>query len=211
MLVQVKTVLFAFLRDSQQADRVDCPHHGHGYGKGREGDGCAADELRFEERHPTAVEEAFQRSTVVGSEWARGAVLTAGEEAERQRSPDTAQSMDRNSADGIVDAQVLEQFNASVYHHASDASEDDGTGGADPIAGAGDRDETGEKAVDREAHIPLLRSEPGREHCGETTCAGCECRVGRDAADANEVHRGECAARVEGVPSEPQQEATGGC
>ena len=81
--------------------------------------------------------------------------LSAGEESERQRSPDAAEAVHRHCADRIVDPQPLEQFDAQHDDDAGDAAEQDGAGRADPVAGAGDGDQAGEEAVDGEAQRPI--------------------------------------------------------
>ena len=76
-----------------------------------------------------------------------------------------------------------------------------------PITRTGDRDETGEEAVHRQARIPLPKLRIGEEHDRQTAGTRRERRVGRDAADTAEVHRRQRAAGVEPVPTEPEDHA----
>ena len=60
-------------------------------------------------------------------------------------------------ADRIIDAQPFQNSTADDDDHAGDGAEQDRARRADPIAGASDRHQAGEKTVDREAHIPRFR------------------------------------------------------
>ena len=77
---------------------------------------------------------------------------------------------------------------------------------ANPVAGASDRHQPGQKPVDREADVPFLAQQIRCKHRGKAGGAGCQSGIGRDPADAVEVHRGKRAAGVEAIPSEPQEQ-----
>ncbi len=79
--------------------------------------------------------------------------------------------------------------------------------GADPVAGAGDGDESGEESVRRVTGVPLLGHEVAVKDGGKARRAGGEGGVGGDAADADEVHGRECAAGIEAVPAEPEDQS----
>ena len=141
--------------------------------------------------------------------WPGSAELAGGEQAQRPGSPDSAEAVHGNRADGIVNAEVLEKFDAVDYDDAGDGAEQNRAGGADPVAGAGDGDQSGQEAVDGETHVPLLTHEVGHEHGGETGGAGGQRGVGGDAPDAFKVHGGKGGAGVESVPAEPQNQTAG--
>ena len=77
-------------------------------------------------------------------------------------------------------------------------------GGADPVAGAGDGDQPGQEAVDREADVPDLAHAVGDCHGHQARGAGCQRGVRGHAADAFEIHGGKRAAGIEAVPAEPR-------
>ena len=116
--------------------------------------------------------------------------------------------MHGDSADGIINAQPLQKLDSEDDQHARDPAEEDRTRRADPVAWARDGDESGEEAVDGEAHVPLLALDVGVGHRGQARRARGERRVGGDATDALEVHRRERAAGIEAVPAEPEDQAT---
>jgi hypothetical protein len=80
-----------------------------------------SDKLRHQHLSSTAVEQSLQRYRVIGTGWTREAVLTAGKEPEGDRAPDTAHAVDGNRTDGIVDAQIFQQFNAEDNYRTSDS------------------------------------------------------------------------------------------
>src|SRR6185369_16002102 len=84
------------------------------------------------------------------------------------------------------------------------------SGGANPVTGAGDGHESGQKTIDREADVPLLAQHVSVGHGGEARGAGRESCVGRYASDALEVHRGKRAAWIEAIPAEPQEQSARG-
>src|SRR5205807_2247337 len=91
--------------------------------------------------------------------------------------------------------------------HSSDSAQEDGSGRTDPVAGAGDGNQAGQEAVDREAHVPLLAHHVSGEHGGQTSSARRKRCIRGDSADALEVHRGKGAAGVEAVPAEPEEKS----
>ena len=143
-----------------------------------------------------------------GPDRTRSAVLAAGKQAERERSPDAADAVHRDRADRIVNAQPFQQFNAQNHDHSGDSSEQDCAGRADPVAGAGDGDESGEEAIGGEAGVPFLAR----------LCRPIDMAV-RPAAQAARVvlaatrpmpsksMRGKRAAGIESVPAEPQDQS----
>ena len=114
--------------------------------------------------HATAIEQAGEspsgrchRSTGMPRRAAAGGgVLAAGEQAQRKRAPDAAQTVHRPCADRIVDAQEFEQIDAQDHDDAGDRAQDARTGRADPVAGAGDGHQTGEEAVGDDAASHFL-------------------------------------------------------
>ena len=174
------------------------------------GDDGAADELRLQQREAAVIEEAGEWGGVIRTGWTgRSDTWPQANRPSDKRSPDAADAVNRNRADGIVDAQPLEQLHAQADNDAGDAAKKDGARRADPVARAGNRDQSGEEPVDRKADIPFLAEEVGIDHCGEPGGASRQRRVGRDAADAGEIHRRERGAGVEAVPAEPQDQAAG--
>ena len=74
--------------------------------------------------------------------------------------------MNGNGADGIINPQPFQQFDAQNYDDPGYASKKYGSGGTDPITGASDGDKPGEKPVGRKAGVPLLAGPVGPEHRG---------------------------------------------
>ena len=118
MLVQIEAFQLTFLRDAKHANRVQAIHHDQRNTECRETGNGASNELSGKQLRATAVEETLERSRIVGTEVARGAVFAGSEQAERKRSPDAAHAVHRNRADRIVDAEVFEKFNAEINNHA---------------------------------------------------------------------------------------------
>src|SRR6185437_5754027 len=112
-----------------------------------------------------------------------------------------------NRPDGIIDAQPFEKFHTEYDNHTSDTAKQDRAGGTHPIAWTRDSDQTSEKAVDGEAHIPLFASDVGVKHSREACSASSEGSVGSYTTNAFEIHRGKCASRIETIPAEPEQQA----
>src|SRR6266852_7135146 len=151
MLVQIESIEFAFFGHAQQSGGIDRVHDRQGDPEGSQGDACASDCLGDEHLRSTAVEKAFQRGRVVGTGWARYPVLAAGEQSKRERSPDAANAMHRDRADGIVNSQPLQQLDPENHDPSSYASQEDGASRSDPVTRASDSYQSGEKSVGGEA------------------------------------------------------------
>src|ERR1700687_2845953 len=117
--------------------------------------------------------------------------------------------MYRDRADRIVDAQVLEQIDTPGHHESRDDSEQERAFRIDPVARTGDRDESGQEAVNRQREIPFAALVIRNEQPGQARRASCNRRVERDTADALRVESREGAARIKSVPSEPEYESAG--
>ena len=156
VLVQVETVQLAFLRDAQQAHRVDGVHH-------RQGDARMCETVTIalpmscaiSTVHAAAVEQALQRRRVVGRErarWRRTCRRRTGParacpRCRTCRAPGTApigSSMRSYSSSSTPTTTITPAMPPSRID----------AGRADPVAGAGDRDQAGQEAVDREARRP---------------------------------------------------------
>ena len=70
-----------------------------------------------------AIEEAFQCDGVIWTRRTARSKLAAGEEAKRQRSPDSTDSVYWYSTDRIVDAQVFKKLDACNYDNSCYASQ----------------------------------------------------------------------------------------
>lgn len=143
MLVEIEAVKFALLRNTKRAGQIHNVHQQHRRAERSRGYDGATDELRFQEREPSVVEEAREWSGIVRPSGTRCPELTRREQAEGKRSPYAAQAMYRYRADWIIDAQPLEQLNAQADHNTGNATENDGARGADPVAGASNGNEAG--------------------------------------------------------------------
>ena len=95
---------------------------------------------------------------------------------------------------------------ATMTRHAGDSAERNRTRRADPVAGASDRHQSSQKSVGGVTGVPLLQFHVAVEDGSETGRAGSQGGVCGDAADADEVHRRKCAAGIEPVPAEPQNQ-----
>src|SRR5579863_8092719 len=104
MFVKIKSVEFSLFRDTQGAGEVDGIHHGQSNSERCQRDDSVPNDLRFEKGPSAAVEQARERSRVVRRDRTSGAILAASKQAERPGSPDTAEAVYRNRADGIIDA-----------------------------------------------------------------------------------------------------------
>ena len=158
VLVQVDPVKLSFSRDAQSTCQIDKPHDQHGDRKGRHGDDCAPDKLRLEERQATAIEEPSERRAVVWSKWAGCTILAYRKQAQRQRAPNAADTVDRHCADGIVDAKPLQQLHTEYNDDACNSTKNNGPGGANPVARAGDRYQPRKEAVYRKTDVPFFCS-----------------------------------------------------
>ena len=209
MLVQIETVLLALSRYAQQTRCIHCQHQHHRDSKSSQSNHRAADSLSNQYLCTAAVEQASQRSRVIGSDGTSRSISSAGKQAQRERSPDAADAVNRNRADRIVNAQLFQQVDAEHDDHASDDAEKNRARRANPVAWAGDGDQSSQEAVRREASVPLLARHVREKHRSQAGCAGRESGVGGDSPDTLEVHRGERAARVESIPAKPQDQTAG--
>ena len=120
------------------------------------GDASAADDLGLEHLQSAAVEQPVSGRGIVRRDRSGRAVLAAGKQAERQRSPDAAKAVNWHRADGIVNAQPFQEVDAQDDENSSDAAEQDRTRRTDPVAGASNRDQPSQKSVRRVARVPFL-------------------------------------------------------
>src|ERR1700690_3609465 len=125
VLVEVEAVQFALFRYAEPAHCVNGVHDDQRNPKRRQGYRCAADKLSSQHLRAAAVEQALEWSGIVGGNGSSGTILTGGEQAERQSPPNSAETVDRNSADGIVDSEVFEQLNAENDEDAGNSAEQD--------------------------------------------------------------------------------------
>ena len=112
--------------------------------------------------------------------------------------------MDRNSANGIIDAQPLQQLHSEHHNHAGDASEENRAGRGDPVTGTSDGDQSGQESVGGKPGIPFLARHVSPEHGRQSCRASGQGGVGSNPADALKVHCRKSAAGVEAVPAKPQ-------
>ena len=122
MLVQIQTVHLAFRRNAQQPHGVDGQHHHHGDRERRHGDERATDQLGLQDSHAAAVEQTGQRCGVIRSNRTRRAILARGKQAQRYRPPDSADPVNRNRSDGIVNSQIFHHFDSDDHDHTGDSA-----------------------------------------------------------------------------------------
>ena len=126
-----------------------------------------------------------------------------GEEAEVERSDETADEVDAHDVERVVEAELELQLDREGADGTGDEAEHDGPDRVQRCAGRGDRDETGDGTgcgADRGglAVLDLLDDEPGEQRGG-----GSGDRV--DEGDRGDAVGGELGAGVEAEPAEPQQ------
>src|SRR6185437_4176750 len=156
MLVQIHAVSFGFGRKTKHAHRIDGEHHDHSDSKSGRSNTRAANNLSQQEFEAATIKEPGERRTVIWRDWTGSSVLSAGEEAKRQRSPDSAHTMHGYRSNRIVDAEPFKQVDSEDDENAGDPAEDHRSRRAHPIARASDRNETGQKAVRSESGVPLF-------------------------------------------------------
>ncbi len=166
MLVDVEAFEFAFFGDAKPSEEVKNTEDGHCNCERCRADDAAADALTDEDFPTTAIEQAGEGPTGravshgdAGGTAACGRVFTAGEQTERERSPDAAQTVNRPCTDGIIDAEEFKQVDTEDHDDPGNSAQDACAGGADPVAGAGDGDETGQEAVGDRSCVPLFGAE----------------------------------------------------
>src|SRR5207247_8233375 len=77
----------------------------------------AADRLSLQHRESAAIEKSGQRRRVVGASGASQAILTRSKKAERQRSPDATEAVNRNRADRIVNTKPFQHLGTQDNKH----------------------------------------------------------------------------------------------
>src|SRR5271156_6860956 len=92
-----------------------------------------------------------------------------------------------DGSDRIVNAQIFEQVDTPDHHDPGADSEQKCTLGIDPVAGASYRNESGEKAIDRQREIPLPAFNVRIEKRRQARRASRYRRVERNAADTLRV------------------------
>ena len=156
MLVEIHSVEFGFCRQPQHAHGVDGQHHHHGRREGCQGDGRAPDGLCRQQRGAAAVEQSLQCNRIIGAGRAGSAELAGRKQTQRERSPDSADAVNRNRADRVVNAQPFQQVDAEDDDNSGDAAEQHRARGRDPVARAGDGHQSREEAVGGVTRVPLL-------------------------------------------------------
>src|ERR1700730_15473281 len=113
----------------------------------------------------------------------------------------------RNRAEGIINSHPFQQFNSQDDQYSRDASKQHCAGRTDPVAGAGNCNQPGQKTVCGKAGIPLLGHQVAVDDRSETGSASSESCIGGDSADAYKIHGRERAPGIEPVPAKPKNEA----
>src|SRR6185503_3940908 len=119
--------------------------------------------------------------------------------------------MDRHRPNRIINAQPFQQLRTENNQHSGNSTQNEGANGADPVAWTGDGHEPGKESVHCETNIPFPGSNEGVGQGRQTGSAGCECGVRGYATYAFEIHRGECAAGIESVPTKPKEQSPSRC
>ena len=126
MFVQVHSVEFELRRQAQRSGGVHREHHDHGHREGGQRDDRAAEGLSDQHLRAAAVEEALERRAVVRRKRPSGAELPGSEQPEGNSPPDSAEAVNRNCADRIIDSQIFEEVNAQDDQNTGDAAEENG-------------------------------------------------------------------------------------
>src|SRR5262249_51050778 len=96
----------------------------------------------FKLRPATAIEQPLhdRPSARVAAGCGRRAISAGRKQTERQRPPDAGDDMDGDGANGIIDADVLEQINRPDHDQPRSDTDEKRSSRADPVARAGDRE-----------------------------------------------------------------------
>ncbi len=125
------------------------------------------------------------------------------EQADAQRAEDPVHQVDRGRADGIVDAEPVEEAHRLGDRHAGDRADDDRRLGRDVRARRGDRDQPREAAVDGHREVRLAVAPPDVQRGHQRARARGEIRGDRDARDRFGV-QAHGRSGIEAEPAEPQ-------
>src|SRR5712664_2722745 len=156
MFMQVETIPLALGRNAEKFKRLEEIHYCQRNSECGKGDRKTSDRLRFEHRQAATVKQSRQWSRRVGRYRTSRAVLATREEAQRKRTPDPRKPVDRDGADRIVNPQPVQELHTYDDNYAGNSAQDDSANRANPVAGTGDSNQPGQKAVDGEANVPFL-------------------------------------------------------
>src|SRR5262249_43769679 len=97
----------------------------------------AADDLGPQLAAAAGVEQTHDRARRIGAGRAGQEVLTGSEQAEAQRPPDAARTVDRPGTDRAIDSQPLEEADGADHDHAGHRADDHGPQLVHPVTGTG--------------------------------------------------------------------------
>ena len=133
--------------------------------------------------------------TVAGDAVPAVAVGAVGEQAEREAAPGAVDAVDRDGADRIVDADLVEEEHRFDHQDAGDQADEAGAARADEGAGAVMATRPASMPLHIMRRIGLLGAEPPHPERGaERAGRGGEHRVDGDDGDA-QVGAGEASSR----------------
>src|SRR5439155_26924556 len=139
--------------------------------------------------------------------WRWQAELACSKEPQGHRAGHPSEHMHRHCTDWVVDAELLERLEADDHRACSNHADEEGSDRLHPVAGAGNRDETGQKPIHGEAQVPLPTAQIRVEQSDQAGRASGQRCVEGHTADAGGVQGGEGASWIEPVPAEPQNKA----
>src|SRR6185436_8984675 len=116
--------------------------------------------------------------------------------------------MNRHRANRVINSGVFQQVSRPNENQSTARADEESTEGVNPIAWSSDRDKPSQKSVDGDTHIPFFTANISVNHCGQAGGTSCQCGVERNSPDALHVQCRQRAARIETVPTEPQNQAT---
>ena len=144
-------------------------------------------------------------------------LITGGEEPRGDDTPDTAESVDGDSADNVVDLEVLKGSNSGEVEEGSNDSNDEGTLELNGGASGSDGDESGEDSVVGSTYVDDLvlghKSSEGNggKAAGRGGDGGGNHGVGGGVGEVSSGgSEGKGGGSVESVPSHPEDKSTEG-
>lgn len=127
------------------------------------------------------------------------------ENSDRERSPDSADEMHGNRADGIVHLDFVHEQHGKHDDHAADQPDQNRRAPRHAVRSRRDADESGEATVERHRQIRLFQNDAARERGADDSRRSAEHRRHQHERDFLRIGV-EDAPAVESEPAEPEQE-----
>ena len=137
MLGYIKTFCLLFGIDADTHGELEDVEDDEGEDEGEAADGCDSCQL--------------------------GNEATTSEEGDSECSPNSADSVNGDGTDGIVDLDLVEEEDGNDHEGATDHSNEDGHRGSDHVRTSGDAHESSKESVESHGEIGLLEKNPTQD------------------------------------------------